>query len=225
MSPSQRDHWVSIGLDEHFSTQSAHPILLDGAERVLWRGEDGGLRLWEDRCPHRGMRLSFGFVRGNQLNCLYHGWRFEPGGACTHIPAHPDLTPPESICAATFKLAHFRGHVLAALAPETVLAPPTEAVSSVWRAVRSIFIERPVQEVRDALRREAGWSLTEIDDAPDFFEVGLDGVRLCLALQPIGGGRSAVHASMDRSDRERRLDAARRLVALRTALRGVKEIA
>ena len=59
---------------------------LGGREVVVWRGQDGAVRAWADRCPHRGMRLSFGYVRGSALTCVYHGWSFgagaEPGGRC-----------------------------------------------------------------------------------------------------------------------------------------------
>jgi Rieske [2Fe-2S] domain len=34
---------------------------------VVWRGQDGKVHAWEDWCPHRGMRLSFGFARGKSL--------------------------------------------------------------------------------------------------------------------------------------------------------------
>ena len=43
------------------------------------------------------MRLSHGFVRGESLSCIYHGWRFGRDGSCEHIPAHPSVVPPKSI--------------------------------------------------------------------------------------------------------------------------------
>jgi phenylpropionate dioxygenase-like ring-hydroxylating dioxygenase large terminal subunit len=39
-----------------------------------------------DRCPHRNVPLSLGTVRGGELECAYHGWRFDQAGACTHVP-------------------------------------------------------------------------------------------------------------------------------------------
>jgi phenylpropionate dioxygenase-like ring-hydroxylating dioxygenase large terminal subunit len=40
-----------------------------------------------DLCPHRGMRLSAGSFDGSEVECCYHGWRFDTGGRCTAIPA------------------------------------------------------------------------------------------------------------------------------------------
>lgn len=68
-----------------------------GQDVVVWRGASGALSAWNNRCPHRGMALSHGFVRGDQLACLYHGWHFEQSGHCALIPAHPDLEPPQTI--------------------------------------------------------------------------------------------------------------------------------
>ncbi|RDJ93358.1 DUF3416 domain-containing protein, partial [Lacticaseibacillus rhamnosus] len=77
---------------------------------VVWRGPDGTARAWADRCPHRGMRLSFGYVRENTLTCIYHGWSFGSGpgaGAarCLGVPAHPGMTPPPGATVPVLPLA------------------------------------------------------------------------------------------------------------------------
>jgi phenylpropionate dioxygenase-like ring-hydroxylating dioxygenase large terminal subunit len=37
--------------------------------------------------------LSLGRVRGDTLECAYHGWKFDRGGACTHVPGLEDGGP------------------------------------------------------------------------------------------------------------------------------------
>ena len=86
--------WTAIAGSGSLGPRGRMRVMLDGAEYVLWRGASGTPRLWGNRCPHRGMRLSFGLVRGEDLLCIYHGWRYGPSGACAAIPAHPDLDPP-----------------------------------------------------------------------------------------------------------------------------------
>ncbi|MDX2098849.1 MAG: aromatic ring-hydroxylating dioxygenase subunit alpha [Leptolyngbyaceae cyanobacterium bins.59] len=56
------------------------PILLG---RTL-KGEAFALR---DICPHRGVPLSCGRFDGNEVECCYHGWRFDSTGRCTDIPS------------------------------------------------------------------------------------------------------------------------------------------
>ncbi|MEL7117640.1 MAG: Rieske 2Fe-2S domain-containing protein, partial [Pseudomonadota bacterium] len=90
---------------------------------AVWRTDTGKLCANGDRCPHRGMRLSHGFVRGGTLSCIYHGWRFGTNGACQHIPAHPDLVPPRSIHCGPLPVVEQGGIVwVAAVEPED--APP-----------------------------------------------------------------------------------------------------
>jgi phenylpropionate dioxygenase-like ring-hydroxylating dioxygenase large terminal subunit len=49
----------------------------------------------EARCPHRLVRLAHGTVLDRRLQCAYHGWQFEPGGACAVVPSNgPDAAVP-----------------------------------------------------------------------------------------------------------------------------------
>ena len=89
--------WIPIALQKDVPPETTRAVILSGEERVVWRAADGAVQIWEDRCPHRGMRLSLGFVRGNALNCLYHGWEYSAAGPCVRIPAHPDLAVPPTI--------------------------------------------------------------------------------------------------------------------------------
>jgi phenylpropionate dioxygenase-like ring-hydroxylating dioxygenase large terminal subunit len=80
-------------------------ITLLGEDLVLWRDASGSPVLMKNQCPHRGARLSLGRVRGNTLECPYHGWQFDPVGACVAIPAVPDFRPPASHRACTYRVA------------------------------------------------------------------------------------------------------------------------
>jgi phenylpropionate dioxygenase-like ring-hydroxylating dioxygenase large terminal subunit len=47
----------------------------------------GQWRAFPDRCPHRRAKLSQGRIDGVELECGYHGWRFDTSGTCTSVPA------------------------------------------------------------------------------------------------------------------------------------------
>jgi phenylpropionate dioxygenase-like ring-hydroxylating dioxygenase large terminal subunit len=51
---------------------------------VLFAGEEGPALL-EDRCPHRNAPLSAGRLCEGQLECPYHGWRFDGAGQCRKV--------------------------------------------------------------------------------------------------------------------------------------------
>jgi phenylpropionate dioxygenase-like ring-hydroxylating dioxygenase large terminal subunit len=63
-----------------------HQVWLLGKAWALVRLESG-LVAFEDRCPHRLAPLSLGKVIDDELQCGYHGWRFNAQGRCTAIPA------------------------------------------------------------------------------------------------------------------------------------------
>ena len=50
--------------------------LPNGLDIALFR-TSAGIRAVENRCPHAGGRLDDGLVRGNELMCIWHGWRFD----------------------------------------------------------------------------------------------------------------------------------------------------
>lgn len=105
------NEWVPLALGKDVPAGTTRAVILEGRELVIWRGADGQAHVWTDRCPHRGMRLSLGFVRDNALNCLYHGWSYAGGGACQRIPAHPDLNVPASIRAGVHAAAEAGGMI------------------------------------------------------------------------------------------------------------------
>jgi phenylpropionate dioxygenase-like ring-hydroxylating dioxygenase large terminal subunit len=103
-------------------SRHAHPVLDAGALRdapvgvrllgedyVLWRDAAGLARAARDRCPHRGTKLSLGKVCDGQLECAYHGWRFDGEGRCKLIPALPGFVPPASHALATYTLVEAHG--------------------------------------------------------------------------------------------------------------------
>src|SRR5262245_11122630 len=70
-----------------------------GEELVIARMENGILAA-KNACPHKGMRLEMGCVVEGALQCAYHGWRFDHGGACLSIPSLVDPTPEKKKLAA-----------------------------------------------------------------------------------------------------------------------------
>ena len=71
-----------------------YPFKLLNEPLVLFRGHDGKAGILQDRCPHRSTPLSLGKIKGNCIECPYHGWQFNRLGECEKIPA---LLPEKSI--------------------------------------------------------------------------------------------------------------------------------
>jgi phenylpropionate dioxygenase-like ring-hydroxylating dioxygenase large terminal subunit len=115
----------------------AAPVAVRLLERelVLWRDPAAGVQAWEDRCPHRGTRLSLGKVADGLLECAYHGWRFGPRGACRAVPALPGFAPGPAHAAHAYDATEAYGIVFvrlegsAARVPEIAGAPQRRIVS------------------------------------------------------------------------------------------------
>lgn len=55
---------------------------------VLGRDRQGQPFALQDACPHRGMPLSCGWFDGREVECSYHGWKFDAkSGQCKLIPS------------------------------------------------------------------------------------------------------------------------------------------
>ena len=61
---------------------------------VIYRGTSGRVVALDDRCCHRAAPLSMGRIEGDDIRCMYHGMKFEPGGKCIQIPGQ-DMIPPK----------------------------------------------------------------------------------------------------------------------------------
>lgn len=119
---------------------------------ALWRSESGRVAASADRCPHRGMRLSHGFVRGEALSCIYHGWSYAQGGNCVRIPAHPGLTPPETIRVQTHAVQESNGIIWVAIGQAAAQLPRLEGLAP----LRSLTAHASLASVEAAAGAKAG---------------------------------------------------------------------
>lgn len=180
------------------------PRQLNGVDLAIWRSVSGSVQAWGDRCPHRGMRLSHGFVRGETLACIYHGWQYDHAGICGYIPAHPKLDPPKTIQAQRYACRVVSGLIWVALT-DTEAAPPDTAP---YLPVRTLDIALPLP----VLAARLGCDIAPVVPLGPPFE-------LMLALHPRNPDSCLIHAlAQDGSDP---VAVSRHLEALRADLEKV----
>ena len=71
---------------------------------LIGRDAAGAAFALRDPCPHRGMPLSAGRFDGHEVECCYHGWRFDTGGQCTLIPS---LVPGQAFTPARIRVRSY----------------------------------------------------------------------------------------------------------------------
>ncbi|MBW4561119.1 MAG: aromatic ring-hydroxylating dioxygenase subunit alpha [Mojavia pulchra JT2-VF2] len=79
------NHWYVVARSSEVKNQPVGVILWQEAI-ALYRDSTGKIHALEDRCPHRQVKLSHGQVTGHELECTYHGWRFDSSGKCAAVP-------------------------------------------------------------------------------------------------------------------------------------------
>jgi phenylpropionate dioxygenase-like ring-hydroxylating dioxygenase large terminal subunit len=103
-----------------------------GRRLVVYRA-GGGIAVAEDRCPHRGGRLSNGRAVDAALECPYHGWRWDAAGACVRVPSQPGAHP----------------------AARLGTVPSRERFGLLWASLETAVMDPPsIPETEDA---DGGW--------------------------------------------------------------------
>jgi nitrite reductase/ring-hydroxylating ferredoxin subunit len=189
MNAAPQDRWYPVARAEEVTARNVAQAQLLDQEIVLWRDDSGAVNAWENRCPHRGVRLSIGINDGTTLRCRYHGWRYASGhGQCVFIPAHPDQKPANVIRAAPYGVAEAFGFIWVNLAGDSAPAPALDLNG--WTTLRSVFVEAPLAAVEQALAAEPAGPL--------------------FLPQPVTDGQTVIHGLVPET-----VDGAARLTMLR----------
>jgi phenylpropionate dioxygenase-like ring-hydroxylating dioxygenase large terminal subunit len=85
MSIAPRNAWYPLTWSRKVTRQLAsHRVL--GMDLVVYRSEAGEAIALDDVCPHRLAPLSMGKLKGDAIECGYHGMTFAADGRCVRIP-------------------------------------------------------------------------------------------------------------------------------------------
>jgi nitrite reductase/ring-hydroxylating ferredoxin subunit len=194
--------WFPVARIEEAVPRHVVQAQLLGQEVAVWRDDAGRINAWENRCPHRGVRLSIGLNDGKELRCQYHGWRYESGsGQCTFIPAHPSQKPANVIRVNTFPVAERYGFIWVNLAEGANPAEVPALSLNGWTTLRSIFMFAPISAVAQALRAEGARS----EDGLIFTDPG----QATFLLQPVTEGQTILHGLVPEIAEAERLAALR----------------
>lgn len=118
------DFWYAVARSEDVGSTPHRAKLLD-VELVLFRDEADRVAISLDRCPHRHVRLSSGQVIEGQIECPFHGLRFDGAGQCRFVPAlGREAKLPASYSVQTFPVQEKYGLVWTCLGDGTRNALP-----------------------------------------------------------------------------------------------------
>ncbi len=199
--------WHPVASEHDVPYRHVYHGQLLGRELAVWRADDDFVNVWENRCLHRGVRLSIGSNDGTELRCQYHGWRYANRSAgCTYIPAHPADAPARTICNRTFPSVERYGLIWSGEDP--VGEPPTIDVLEAGTpfGLRNLPVDAPVELTIQHLQAhrfgpsgqlDAGSAEMSADWAGDYsvaLTARADRSRSCAVffVQPVDSGRCVI---------------------------------
>ncbi len=82
--------WTIVGLASDLTAGKPLAMTVSGERVVFFRDATGKPVALIDRCPHRGVALSLGRIDHGEIECPFHGWRFDGAGKNCRVPWNPD---------------------------------------------------------------------------------------------------------------------------------------
>ena len=90
IEPFLRNYWYICAWREELTQKPLQRWILN-EPIALFRTEAGKVAAIADRCPHRGAPMTTGQVRGEALECGYHGLTFDGAGKCVRVPGRDSV--------------------------------------------------------------------------------------------------------------------------------------
>jgi phenylpropionate dioxygenase-like ring-hydroxylating dioxygenase large terminal subunit len=87
-----RNYWYVAAFSDEVREEPLGRTILNEPV-ALFRTKSGAVGALEDRCSHRWMPLSKGWVESEMLVCCYHGVAFDGAGACVRVPGRDTPQP------------------------------------------------------------------------------------------------------------------------------------
>jgi 3-ketosteroid 9alpha-monooxygenase subunit A len=78
--------WHCLGLAERFRGPGPHAVEAFGTKLVVFADSRGHLNVLDAYCRHMGGDLTEGTIKGDQVACPFHDWRWGGDGRCKRIP-------------------------------------------------------------------------------------------------------------------------------------------
>ncbi len=78
--------WHCLGLADAFRDGKPHAVQAFGTKLVVFADTAGALHVLDGYCRHMGGDLSQGTVKGDEVACPFHDWRWGGDGRCKAIP-------------------------------------------------------------------------------------------------------------------------------------------
>jgi 3-ketosteroid 9alpha-monooxygenase subunit A len=85
--------WHCLGLADTFRDGGPHAVEAFGTKLVVFADSQGALHVLDAFCRHMGGDLTMGTIKGDQVACPFHDWRWGGDGRCASVPYAHRIPP------------------------------------------------------------------------------------------------------------------------------------
>ncbi|GIM92108.1 Rieske 2Fe-2S domain-containing protein [Paractinoplanes toevensis] len=78
--------WHCLGLADSFRDGKPHAVEAFGTKLVVFADSAGTLHVLDGYCRHMGGDLTMGTIKGDEVACPFHDWRWRGDGRCASVP-------------------------------------------------------------------------------------------------------------------------------------------
>ncbi|MEK5057309.1 Rieske 2Fe-2S domain-containing protein [Paenibacillus shunpengii] len=68
-------HKYLVAYESDIDVLGTRVVMIENTEVALFKLSDGTIKALENRCPHKGGKLSEGMVCGSNVHCPLHDWK------------------------------------------------------------------------------------------------------------------------------------------------------
>ena len=88
-----RMYWQPVAVAADVAPGKTLPVRIMNEDLTVYRGQSGSPYVVGSRCAHRRTVLHIGWVEGECLRCMFHGWKYDGSGQCVEAPAEGPSFP------------------------------------------------------------------------------------------------------------------------------------
>lgn len=122
--PAPHNTWYAAAWDHEVNHRGVLARTVAGKPLALYRTASGRPVALADACWHRLAPLSMGTLVGDdEIQCPYHGLRYNPAGRCTRMPAQETLNP--SACVPSYPIVERHRYLWVWVGDATLADPAT----------------------------------------------------------------------------------------------------
>lgn len=188
--------WYSVGHAADVVPGAITTLSYFGRELIAFRDDENRVRVLNAYCVHLGAHLGVGGkLEEGGIACPFHGWRYDSGGQCVHIPYSDHI--PEKGRLHAYPVLEWAGLVIVYFSPDNSLPgwtpdlPVFEPEEWTLYDSRDWTVRVHVQEIGENGLDMPHFKSVHSADVPELVRAEGVGEKFYISVRPLAGSEQA----------------------------------